>query len=337
MSLCGHTQRMSLSIKTITNKFPIGWYRDINPNETIIDQIFKEAVEIGAYENNARDEFLVRHGLTICTNCWPNFNDESLEFVCRTLLWLITVDDILDSETLPDTESIPLVKRVQESILKLTNGRNDLFNLHITTCIQWLKSVIPFCKTKDLSKPPHYELFSYIRDVNVATNVCILATIVGLRAQLQRENGGGNIGIGMGIDIDIGYLYDPRWMILNQSVSMIVALVNEVASYGKEIDQGIGDLNLMSSLSKGLGLTLEQTYELILQKIDEYLSVCFEYEQSFLLNIKQQQEQQKQEIQYSFYKQLMEQLHYLITGNLNWSLTSKRYRSNSSPFIELLK
>eukprot|EP01132_Coremiostelium_polycephalum_P006279 gene6279-7824_t len=322
----------------------MSWFHEVNPQSEIIDKIFKDAVDVGAYENNKKDRFMVEHCLSVCIHSCPNFKDESLEFVCVLMLWLFTIDDGLDLDNVDDSESLPLVKRIEyllinhnatspnsptaltkmekytlfflEKLTKLTKDREDLFNYLISSCIRWIRSIIPLCKIRDLSRPSHFELFSFVRTINIGIEVCSIAAIVGF----FDDN----------LNFDIRYLYSPRWEVILQSCSMIIALVNDVASFGKEIDQGIGDLNLMSSISKRHGLSLEQTYYTILTKIDDYMNEINQNEEPFLSSI-------KDPTQRELYQQYIDQVHYFLTGNLNWSLSSKRYRSNSSPFIEFQK
>ncbi|EGC35090.1 hypothetical protein DICPUDRAFT_152610 [Dictyostelium purpureum] len=327
---------MSLSLSDI--KFPESW--ELIPNErNYIDYVYKESVELGVWRpDNKRDLIAHNNVVSLSKFFWPNMDFERLVMGGELMVWFFTFDDALDAGIYNDEQQAQVVKRMSDVFMNGTveddasgpekmalhlrnkcevmcGERKDTFNRFISSCIQWVDSIIPFNKIKIDGASPDIELYSYLRKINIGAFPCVTLTEV----MLDHE-------------IDHYVWYDPRWIKMNEDIAIITTLINDLVSYEKEVNDNAGDLNPLFFIQKQRKVPLTESFKEVVGLINHWVKDFTNLEESFMKSHKFKNSKQKRD-----FECMLEHLHYLASGSKLWSMQTPRYCSPTSPFIEMRK
>ncbi|KYQ92249.1 hypothetical protein DLAC_07096 [Tieghemostelium lacteum] len=326
---------MSLSLNDI--KFPSSW--DLSPNDlSYIDDIYQEGLDLGVWrKDNQRDKLANENVVSLSKYFWPKVEYKKLIMGGELMLWFFTFDDAIDAGLYSDEKTAEIVKRMDRVFMdgtlpenptgpekvalslrtkcKIMCGeqRKGTFNRFITSCIQWVDSIVPFNKVIANGDSPDLELYGFLRKVNIGAYPCVTLTEVMLESTLEQ------------------YIwFDPRWIKMNENIAIVVTLVNDLVSYEKEVRDKMGILNPLFFLQTKLNIELSESYKKLVDMIHHWISEYNELEERFLQLFTTDEE--KKQIQF-----MLDHLHYLISGSRLWSMQTPRYISNTSPFIEMRK
>ncbi|KAF2076687.1 hypothetical protein CYY_002000 [Polysphondylium violaceum] len=317
-------------------KFPSSW--DLTPNtDSYIEYVYQEALEMQVWRpNNKRDRIAHNNVVSLSRFFWPNADFERVVMGGELMVWFFTFDDAIDAGEFNDSECLELVRRMDsifmEGILpenptgpermahllrlkceKMCGKRKDTFNRFITSCIQWVDSIIPFNKIKDSGASPHLELYSFLRRVNIGAYPCVTLS------ECMIDH-----------DLDISIWYDPRWIKMNENIAIVVTLINDLVSYEKEVKDQMGMLNPLYFLQNQTKSNLIESYKKMVDLIDYWVKDFLRIEESFIKSYPF-----KSDFQRECFHFMLDHLHYLISGSKMWSMQTPRYCSPTSPFIEM--
>ncbi|EFA80668.1 hypothetical protein PPL_06251 [Heterostelium album PN500] len=309
-------------------KFPSHW--NLVPNEpSYVDYVYREGLDLGVWRpDNQRDRMAHNNVVSLTRFFWPNVDFERLVMGGELMLWFFTFDDGLDAGIYDDQKSVDLVRRMEivfmdgpekvafrlrSRCLEMCGKRRDTFNRFISSCVQWVDSIIPFNKVKD-GGSPHIELYSFLRKINIGAYPCVTLTEVMLNHHLEP------------------YIWsDPRWLKMNENIAIVVTLINDLVSYEKEVNDNAGVLNPLYFFQHQNNQNLPDSYRKMVNLIHQYVNDYLHLEEGFLRSMAPFHDAlQHQEVHF-----MLDHLHYLITGSRMWSMQTPRYCSPTSPFIEM--
>ncbi|KAN0043334.1 hypothetical protein ACTA71_010982 [Dictyostelium dimigraforme] len=337
---------MTISLKDF--KYPGSWNTNPNINNQYFEKVFEDSSKVGIYELNNPNHFLyMKNMISICSSFYPTFDNEQLILCGNFIHWLFLFDDFLEDEENTTSEKQNEILRTHEQILftgqfinndfqpkpleKLTMliqktskewaikyNKMDIYNLFLTTIFQWLYSVYPLNKTSESIKAIHMDLYSFIRKVNSGV---IPTCAVVLLVDKEINN------------IDISKIWlNPIFTRIMDNLTMHVALVNDYASYSREINVGVHKVNPFYFLQMKGNLTFDDIFKFILKKCDDIINQIIKDEEYLLKQLKEQGYTPNQLNQVN---KILNYNHYIIQGNINWSKISKRY--NNIPDIPIFK
>ncbi|EAL65123.1 hypothetical protein DDB_G0284707 [Dictyostelium discoideum AX4] len=327
---------MSLSLGDI--KFPDNW--DLIPNEkNYIDYVYKESIELEVWRpNNKRDLMAHNNVVSLAKYFWPHVDFNRLVMGGELMVWFFSFDDVLDAGIYTDEKQMDLVKRMDNVFINGTvesdatgpekmalhlrkkcevmcgKRRKDTFNRFISSCVQWVDSIIPFNKLRSAQgTSPHLELYSYLRKVNIGAYPCVTLTEVMLDHEIEY------------------YIWsDPKWIKMNEDIAIITTLINDLVSYEKEVNDQAGDLNPLYFLQNQKNIPLPDSYKQVVDLIDFWVKDYQTMEQSLLNEMEFKDSKQRSDMEF-----ILEHLRYLASGSKKWSMQTPRYCSPTSPFIEM--
>ncbi|EGG16316.1 hypothetical protein DFA_09346 [Cavenderia fasciculata] len=318
-------------------KFPVHW--NLKPNPTsYVDHVYQEGLEFGVWRpDNKRDIVAHNNVVSLSKFFWPTVDFERLVMGGELMLWFFTFDDALDSGIYDDTKSLEIVRRMSAVFMEGTlcddasgpekvgyrlrqkclemcgKRRRDTFNRFITSCVQWIDSIIPFNKVKD-GGSPHIELYSFLRKINIGAYPCVTLSEVFIDHYL-----------------DHSIWSSPRWVKMNENIAIVVTLINDLVSYEKEVNDNAGALNPLYFFQQQRKFNLPDSYNHMVNLIHFFVQDYLANEESFLKSLEPfENEKQQQDIYF-----MLDHLHFLISGSRMWSMQTPRYCSPTSPFIEM--
>eukprot|EP01133_Synstelium_polycarpum_P011913 gene11913-13880_t len=317
-------------------KMPNHW--NLHPNDSaFIEYVYQEGLQLGVWRpDNARDRVFHTNVVSLSRYFWPNVDFERSVMGGELMLWFFTFDDVLDAGIYNDIQAMDLVRRMdmvfmdgflpenptgsekvalllRNKCLQMCGKRRDTFNRWITSCVQWVDSIIPFNKVKE-GGSPHIELYSFLRKINIGAYPCVTLSEVMIDHHLEP------------------YIWaDPRWIKMNENIAIVVTLINDLVSYEKEVNDNAGDLNPLWFFQKQNKLNLPDSYRQMVDLIHYWIQDYINLENSFLKSLEPyHNHMQQKEILF-----MLDHLHYLISGSRMWSMQTPRYCSPTSPFIEM--
>eukprot|EP01132_Coremiostelium_polycephalum_P010033 gene10033-12302_t len=317
-------------------KFPNHW--NLTPNNyNYIDYVYQEGLDLGVWRpDSQRDRIANNNVVSLSRYFWPNVDFERLVMGGELMLWFFTFDDVLDAGIYDDITSMELVRRMgfvfidgvlppdptgpervalhlRKKCEVMAGHRKDTFNRFISSCVQWVDSIIPFNKVKESGASPHLELYSFLRRINIGAYPCITLTEVMLDHQ-----------------IDPYVWFDPRWIKMNENIAIVVTLINDLVSYEKEVNDNAGILNPLYFIQLQNKVNLPDSFKQLVNLIHFWINDYLNLEESFLKSLDFKNGKQHQDILF-----MLDHLHYLISGSRMWSMQTPRYCSPTSPFIEM--
>ncbi|KAN0018858.1 hypothetical protein ACTFIU_008791 [Dictyostelium citrinum] len=330
-----------LSLKEI--KLPKSWEK--KPNETeYMDFVFQEAVEMGAWrKDNEADILTHHHGTDSARFFWPNADFEGLVLGGELMVWFFAFDEIFDGGFIEDDESeqYRLVNRMNrvflEGILeddstgaermgyhlrnkvkeKCGERRLSTFHRFNSSCVQWVDSIIPFNKLKKNQKSLDLDLFLYHRKFNIGIIPCFMISEIILDPMSS---------------IDSFIWSDSRWIKMCEHICEIITIINDCASYDKEIKENGGLLNSLKFVQLEKNLNMQEAFEYLSNYSNELIKQYIELQTSFLKSYKTTKNSDDYN---SILTSIVDNIHGLTCATIGWSIQCPRYLSHTHPFVEL--
>ncbi|KAM9983302.1 hypothetical protein ACTFIZ_000180 [Dictyostelium cf. discoideum] len=268
---------------------------------------------------------------------YPTIDNEQLTICGTFMIWTFIIDDFLEddenitseiqNEILKSHEHIFLTgqylnsdvepKPCEKLTMLLQNkykewaikyNKLDMYNILITTLIQWMYSVYPLNRISDSSKPIHMDLYTFIRKVNCGFTP---SSAVVLFSDKEIN------------DVDISKIWlNPIFSRILENSSVHVGLVNDCASYKREFNFGVHTVNPLYFLQINGNLSYDNILTLIINKCNQTINQIIKDEKLLLKQLKEQiyTENQLNEVNIIF-----NYIHFIMQGNIGFSSCSKRY------------
>ncbi|KAM9983303.1 hypothetical protein ACTFIZ_000181 [Dictyostelium cf. discoideum] len=329
---------MSISYKEF--KYPECWKRNPNSNNQYFEEVFKDSIKVGIYEiKNQKHYSYMEDIVGICRYFYPTIDNEQ-SILCGTFMnWLFLIDDFLEDDKNITSKKQNEILKIHENILltgqylnsdvepticeKLTMllqttlnqwaikyNKLDMYNILITTLIQWMYSVNPLNKIVDSSKPIHMDLYTFIRKYNCGVTPSI-AVVLFVDKEIN--------------DVDFSKIWlNPIFARILENSSMHVALVNDCASYSREFNFGVHKVNPLYFLQINHNLSYVNIFKLIANICNQRINQIIKDEELLLKQLKQQGYTENQLNQVNI---ILNYIHFIIQGNIGFSISSKRYNS----------
>ncbi|KAM9961912.1 hypothetical protein ACTFIR_004780 [Dictyostelium discoideum] len=321
-------------------KCPDSWKINPNSNAQYIEEVFNDSIKIGVYELKNQKHYSYMEGIIqICRHFYPTIDNEQLTICGHFMNWVFLIDDFLEDEENITSEKQNEILKSHEHILltgqylnsdveakpceKLTMllqnslkqwaikyKKLETYNITITTLIQWMYSVYPLNKICDLTDPIHMDLYTFIRKVNCGVTSSIAVVLL-----VDKEVN----------EIDISKIWlDPLFSRILENSSMHIGLTNDCASYNREFSVGVHKSNPLYFLQINENLSCGDILKSIINKCNQRVNQIVNDEELLLKLLKEQGYTENQLNQVNL---IFNYIHYIIQGNIGYSICSKRYNS----------
>ncbi|KAN0033548.1 hypothetical protein ACTA71_007235 [Dictyostelium dimigraforme] len=328
-----------LSLKDI--KLPNCW--ETKPNKTeYMEFVYQEAIEMEVWRKDNEIDILTHHHVTDLSRFfWPNADFEGLVLGAELMVWFFSFDDLFDGGFIDENENeqFRLVNRMNnvflEGIIENDSTGAERMGYHLrnkvklicgekrlstflrfnSSCIQWIDSIIPFIKLKRNQRTLDFNLYLHHRKYNIGAIPCFIISEIILDPMST---------------IDSFIWSDSRWIKMNEIISEIIALVNDCASYEKEIKENGAPLNPLKFIQIEKNFNLPEAFEYISNYLNVIIKQYIELESSFIKSYNNNNNNNN-----SNFISIVNHLHNMSFANVTWSTQTPRYLSQTQPFIEL--
>ncbi|KAK5575091.1 hypothetical protein RB653_010347 [Dictyostelium firmibasis] len=349
-----------LSLKDI--KLPVCW--ETKPNKTeYMDFVYQESLEMEVWRKDNEIDILTHHHVTDLSRFfWPNANFEGLVLGAELMVWFFAFDDLFDGGFIDDNENEQsrLVNRMNNVFMEGTietdstgaermgyhirnkvksicgEKRQSTFLRFNSSCVQWIDSIIPFIKLKKNQISLDFNLYLYHRKYNIGAIPCFIISEIILDPMST---------------IDSFIWSDSRWIKMSEITCEIIALVNDCASYEKEIKENGAPLNPLKFIQIEKNFNLQESYEHISNYLNKIIKQYIELELSFInsyklstkttttttttINDDDDDDDDINSDRNINFTSIVNHLHNMSFANVSWSTQTPRYLSQTQPFIEL--